>query len=363
MASSWRFRAQSSATTGDGMNILWLKVSDEVEIPGRLSESEQGKLAAAFDPANPDSSWSRALRALGMSQPGFTHIIRFVNNTPYFNGTALALASSHGTVYPVEENGAITYRTRLGLLGLLRVLFAQWKLEKFLARPAGASDEPLEESIALGLAIQALMMRLPSKGEAELAAWLASPNNCPPASRSTVEKILGMQRRRNLLSRHWSSLFEPGSKTDADPSLPKYFWDEPPAFSAPLPEAHMPSSSSGQSWKGIPVCPGLVEGELVWVEADNTFPADKKDGLFVLAFGRARPETTEVFSRASALLFSEGGALSHACSVAREQGVPCVSGLGRTFTTAVHGWKNAGLPIYVSLNGATGEVSCRTIAR
>lgn len=342
------------------METLWLKVSDEVEIPGRLSEDEQARLAAVFEPSNDSSPWSRALQHLGMSQPGFPAIIRFIDGTPYFNGTALALASSHGTVYPIDLKGVVTYRTRLGLLGLFRVLFAQWKLEKFLSY-SGPSGDPLEESIALGLAIQALMMRLPSKGEAELALWLASPNDCPPASRSTVKKILSLQSRRNALSKHWNALFEPGQKNAANPSLPGHFWNEPPPIET-LPVVEAPSAaSSGQSWKGIPVCPGFVEGELYWVEADNVLSLADDSGPVILCFARARPETTESFSKASALVFAEGGALSHACSVAREQGIPTVSGLGRGFAGAILAWKKAGIRVHVSLNGGTGEVSCTPI--
>ncbi len=346
------------------MGILWLKVSDEVEIPACLTAEEQRSLSSVFDSLAPSSPWSKALLSLGMSMPpGDATVLRFVEGAPYFNGTTLALVSSHGTVYPVEEKGAVVYRTRLGVFGLLRVLASQWKLERFLSRD-DVIREPLEESIALGLAIQALMLRLPSKGEAELASWLANPAACPPASRTTVVKILTLQSKRNSLSPHWNALFKTAGdvrKLKTELQLPSFFWDEPPlqAVSIPAPTANESAAPGAtQSWKGIPVCGGQIEGFLTWVESDNSLEMTNREGVSVLAFPRARPETTELFSSASGLLFAEGGALSHACSIARERGIPCVSGLGKTFTAAIRSWKASGISVWVTLDGGTGEVSC-----
>jgi len=111
------------------------------------------------------------------------------------------------------------------------------------------------------------------------------------------------------------------------------------------------------------VCPGIVEGELQWVDANGFLNLSEDGAPSILCFARARPETTEHFSNASALIFAEGGALSHACSIARERGIPTVSGLGRTFAGAIQAWRKAGVRVHVRLNGGTGEVSCSPIAR
>lgn len=74
----------------------------------------------------------------------------------------------------------------------------------------------------------------------------------------------------------------------------------------------------------------------------------------VLVFAQARPEAVGFYVGAAALVFAEGGVLSHACVVARERGIPCVTGLGRPFWVAM---QEAGVAeLRLSVDGATGEV-------
>ena len=51
----------------------------------------------------------------------------------------------------------------------------------------------------------------------------------------------------------------------------------------------------------------------------------------ILIFKRATPESTTYFSGAHAILYVEGGLLSHACCVARERNIACATRLGWGF--------------------------------
>ena len=336
---------------------LWVKVSDEVGLPAELSADEQARLASVFDSASPTSAWSRALARLGLPMPEpAPPVVRFVGGVPYFNGSLLAWVSSQGTVEPHEgEGGEVLYRSRLGLFGIFRVMRAQWRLEMFL-KAIEEIEDPLEESIALGIAIQALVQRLPARSETETAAWLAAPAAAPAPLRPTLSKLLALQKRRNELSRAWAKLFPASAFPATGQDLPPHFWNEPPALSQKPEAAGTGDPLLGKELHGIPIGAGQVEGRLLLVD-DHAAPI-QGDGPFVLLFPKARPETTELFGRGAAVLFAEGGALSHACSVAREQGIVCVSGLGRGLVQAARLWQQQRKKILVRVDGGSGQVLC-----
>lgn len=341
------------------LDLLWLKVADEVGIPSVLSPDEATSLALIFDAENSGSAWSLAIERLGFSQPWHLGpVLRFVGGVPFFNGSLLAAITSQGTITPRRgKNDGIIYESKLGLFGIFRMMRAHWRLEVFLRSKEPIAD-PIEESIALGLAIQSLSQRLPAKGELDTAAWLADPALAPVPLRPTIEKILRLQRRRNSLSAAWKALF-PAKISRPPPtlesSLPAHFWNEP---AAAKPQETSPAESFlGRRAKGIPICPGKASGRLVLVEG---YPAALPaiDGPLVLLFPKARPETTELFHQAIAVIYGEGGALSHACSVAREQGVICVSALGRDLVKEARAWQSAGKIVYAEVDGASGGLLC-----
>ncbi len=73
----------------------------------------------------------------------------------------------------------------------------------------------------------------------------------------------------------------------------------------------------------------------------------------VLIFTSARPDSILFFGQASAVLFLKGGLLSHACSIAREQMLPCVTGLGPRFVQAL----NQSAPAVIRVEADTGLVT------
>src|SRR5690606_34342565 len=104
--------------------------------------------------------------------------------------------------------------------------------------------------------------------------------------------------------------------------------------------------------KGLPVCAGKISGMAVVMVAD-TPPAEKPADSCIFIFRHARPDTTECFAMADAVLFANGGVLSHACVVAREQGVPCITGLGADFYAQM---KNTTGKVWLTIDGGTGDV-------
>jgi hypothetical protein len=316
-------------------DTLWLRVGEDVSLPGPLTHGEEGRLSSIFSATG--SPWARACERFALAVPSET-FLRFVKGVPYVNAGALTLAISHGTVRPERGTGeSVEYKARRGILATARLLRSQWRLESFLGRlsaelPRG--QVALEESVALGLAVQLLLLRLPARDEASLARWLANPGAAPLALRATLLKLQSVQLRRTRLSHAWGSVYENVTRAPT-PDLPTWFWNEPAfAVSANKTEEKL-------AWKGIPICPGEIEAPLF---------------ANVLVFRHARPDTVEQFERATALLFAEGGALAHACCVARERGIPCVSGLGAEFYRQVEAWRAAGVKARARVNGATGEV-------
>jgi len=332
------------------VDILWLKVNEEVSLPGRLTTEEQGRLRAIFDSVNPASPWRKALARLGLPVPrGDT--LRFVQGIPYFNAGVMAEATSNGTVFPVRApDGGVTYKSRGGLWRMGKLLLTQWKLEAFLgALPEKIPEgmEGIEESVALGLAVQLLLLRLHAGGEQALAERLADPERAPKMERATLRKVLAAQSRRTRLSPAWASLHSAVPNRAPAPELSAYFWNEP---TEQRESDVAPASREPKSWKGIPICPGVVSGDLV-------FPGDAKQ-RGVLVFAHARPSAVEHFEGATGLVFAEGGALAHACCVAREMGIPSVSGVGKDFLQHVRAWSEAGMKVEIQIDGSDGSVRC-----
>ena len=201
----------------------------------------------------------------------------------------------------------------------------QWKVEKFLA--GSGTSEPLEalskeaqqvRSLALGICQQALVMRLPAHDEKTFARWVMKPNLAPQGARATLRRILQIAQERDDLSSAW------GQEEWIEASTP------------PL------KPSPPRSWQGLPVSPGRVQGVV---------------GREILLFRFARPNAVEKFEGASALLFSYGGVLSHACSVARERGIPAVTAIGPDLEALVHARSLQGQLTTVEIDAESGLVT------
>lgn len=116
-------------------------------------------------------------------------------------------------------------------------------------------------------------------------------------------------------------------------TVPEFFWDTPTGnylhHDSMVRAAH---PTLPTCWQGISIAGEVVTGRafLVLSKADAEQVKASHERL-VLIFPMARPETTELFAYAAAALYAQGGALSHAASIAREQNLTSVTGLGKRF--------------------------------
>ncbi len=320
-------------------DTLWLRFSEDAGLPQNLTQEEQAILTVIFDVHGTHSLWRDAIQLLGLAVPYEMPHLRWVDNVPYINWSAVVAMIGGGWMSVEPAGEAYVYKTRNRPLRLLRFLWSQFRLSLYLARrlkedaPWPASQhQQITESLALGIALLALTMRLPRHDQTQLAAWLANPATSPPEARNTLRDIQQIQLRRTRLSPAWHLWF-PQRPDEASRLWPEFFWNDPPDI---VRELDIPAEAT--AWKGLPVSGGMVTGRAVLV--DRMDIPDSSDPL-VLVFPRARPDTTEYFHRAVAIVYAEGGALSHACTIAREQGVTCVTAVGRGILAALRdnpGW-------------------------
>jgi pyruvate,water dikinase len=337
------------------MDTLWLKFPDEVLFSSRFSVAEKRRLEDIFSVSDSTSAWRQALDRIGLSQPGHDRLIRWHRDAPYFNWSCMAQTVSGGAVHAVKKDGYYQMCVSYSPNDLWALLRSQWKIARFL-KPKKEQNSDIAESIALGIALQALVLRLGSNVD-KMASWLAAPDSAPKEYRKTLRQIQAVQMRRTEISHVWKEAF-PGDHgpEGATESLSEFFWDDNVPVDEPVAAVERPVSD-GQ-WKGLSVCGGQVTGLAVAVPSapDPAALAALKDAYnapLILVFRRARPETTELFGHAAALLFAEGGVLSHACTVARERNIPAITGLGPGFFELI----KAGEKVWLNIDGRAATVA------
>lgn len=82
---------------------------------------------------------------------------------------------------------------------------------------------------------------------------------------------------------------------------------------------------TGRALRGFPISPGVVTGEACVIQSRADFHRMKPGGILVCA--SAAPAWTQLFGLAVGLVTDIGGQLAHGALVAREYGIPAVSGL------------------------------------
>lgn len=111
-------------------------------------------------------------------------------------------------------------------------------------------------------------------------------------------------------------------------------------------------------WKGLAASAGQITGMAFAVTVGRTdiaalrAQAAADNAPLVLVYTAALPQTVPEFAQADAVLFAQGGALSHACTMAREMNKPCVTGLGNAFWARVQEADG----VWVAIDGAQGRV-------
>lgn len=358
----WAVCRMTQGTPQHTAPCLWLSFPEESLSQRQFSPDARSRLEQVFDINIAQSPLRRAMALLGMQPPQTeTRMMTWYNGAPYINGNALAWVVSAGSAMPQPQgtNGFL-FVTRYTLRNVLRVMAQQWRVTRFVQDRLSGHTPPdadgLTESIALGLCVQVLLMRLDAARIADMPRYLAAPETAPALYRRTFEWLQKLQLRRSDLSSVWHGLFADAPvnlDVEKQSSLPAFFWDHPdmpaPAADAQIP---VPDISGTSVFTGLPVCAGRVAGRAIVVQRTADIPPPQPDKP-VYIFRHARPETTVYFAQAGAVVFANGGVLSHACVVARDMGVPCVTGLGDEFYAEV---KDAGDALRIAVDGASGEV-------
>ena len=97
-------------------------------------------------------------------------------------------------------------------------------------------------------------------------------------------------------------------------SLPAIIYDEePPPLAKP----------DEKTLQGIPVSPGIFEGEIVVVRGYKDFQKKVEGAILIIPFSDVG--WTPVLTRAAAIVSESGGMLSHASIVARELHIPAIA--------------------------------------
>jgi phosphohistidine swiveling domain-containing protein len=256
--------------------------------------------------------------------------------------------------------GHFGYRSQVRVSGFLRLARIQWRLERFMLEhlegelPTG-SDERITVSLALGLAALAHTLRLPGHRPEELARWLADPASAPAAARATLARLQKIQLRRTQLAAAWKEAFPPDASVGTGPreAAPGFIWEGLPAGAEPAPPpapAQEEKLAPGET-RATPVFAGVASGRVELVDLQSS--ASSHEPGRVLVFAQARPEAVEHFAGAAALIFCEGGVLSHACTVAREQRIPCVTAAGPDFLRTVRSVRGEAR---AQVDGARGRI-------
>lgn len=340
---------------------LWLAFPEDSLSARRFDAAAQARLGRIFDAADPAAPWPRALGYLKMTpQPAGVEMLGWREGVPYINGSALCAIVTDGTAVAVRgADGGYRFATPHKILHLPRVMALQWRVTRFvqdrLRNLAAPDPDPIVESLTLGVAVQVLLMRLGGKLYQHMPAYLVQPERAPAVHRQTFRWLQALQLRRSALSPVWHRLF---ADTRIDPLAPPpvpFFWgddDRGPSISAP-PEAVMPLAAGtvfrGQAVSGA----GAQADAAVMTPPYPDLPLPRADRP-IFVFRHARPETVAYFPQAAGIVFAHGGVLSHACVVAREMGLPCVTGLGDAFYTQIAACTDA--PVRLSIDGSNGEV-------
>lgn len=331
------------------MGTLWLKFPDEMLSGLHLSEKDRRKFEQIFS-MNDGSEWMQALQAIGLRADKKEPLIKWYKNAPYFNWSSMVDVISGGafSAVPDAANGyklAADYKLKQ-VGGLLKT---HWMMMRFMQREEHALP-PIVESIALGIVLQSFILRL-GANSFSLSQWLSDVDQAPKKHRETLRLIQDIQMRRTALSSSWHAVFS-GKGEDVSGDLPDFFWDDQVLQE----KREEPKDTS--NWQAKPVCAGQVTGIVLVVDFANLRAQNIEETRtrynvpVILLFPQARPESVELFGKANAVLFAQGGVLSHACTVAREMRIPSLTELGQNFLDFAKSKEK----LWISIDGATGKI-------
>jgi len=341
------------------MSIIWLKFPDEVLSSHSYSEDTKKGLENIFSNQDTASPWLKALSLLGIkTKPSNEPMIYWYQDTPYFNWACYMKTISGGYI-DIKKTGDGGYEpfACLSIKSTFSMISIQWKITRFLSKTDEISDK-LVESIALGIALQCLILRLEPDGNM-LSKWLSDTSQTPKKHLDTIKKIQAIQIRRTEITNIWyEHLKLDKSRTNMHHDLPDFFWSDD--IPSPTQQKTEDTTNENQtSLHGQSVCAGGVTGIGIIIDSKTDKEALSKiksdiHSPLILIFKFARPETTELFEYASGLIFCNGGALSHACTIARQMNIPSITSIGNNFYNQMQSHNKT---INLHLNATDAEVT------
>ncbi len=100
--------------------------------------------------------------------------------------------------------------------------------------------------------------------------------------------------------------------------------------------------------KGTPASKGIVVGEVCFLEDVEDIDKFKPDSILLTYY--TDPDWVEAMVKAKAIVTAEGGFLCHTAIIARELGIPCITGIGNKNLRKLAQYKN------IVVNGNTGGI-------
>lgn len=359
----------------ESKSVLWLKFDNDTSLPYPLTKTEKEKLTLIFN-LKTNSPFKKALNCLGLeSRTSSKNLITWFEDTAYVNWSFFVTTVSCGTIKIIPSKNGYQMKPNYSLFSLLKLIKTQWKIQNFIENAENSptdldhTEAAIQQSLALGLVILALTLRLSSKSQSNLAESLLSMDAAAKKDQATLKLIQSLQVKRTSLSRAWEKLFVKRPNCENPWPGPDFLWgpeDSPPediirwnTNSTNTTQNHTtPDQNFSEpfKWNGIPVCGGNAVGTLFYCKdfSQKSLHNIKTLGTpIVLAFPYAKPESVDFFPYSAALLFAHGGFVSHACTVAREHGIPCITNLGKQFSR----WCAENSGQLVEVNATEGKVS------
>lgn len=343
------------------MDIFWVKFSEDSGIPDQCDAASQLRLNHIFDEKDAGSPWSQALAFLHIKPQSSAPVISWVGASPYMNWSYMTQILTGGLITLVpDENGGAKHLPTPSLRGYMKMIKRQWDISLYTAQKLAQGSiipnnpqEAVTESLALGLCIVALTARLKGKQDDKLDVSLSRKENRPRGQQKTLDQIEALQRRRTRLSPAWLNFC---TGIDGLTHVPPHYWNTPPVLQSG--NEHSEADIIPKSWKGLRVAGDEIVGKCRVITAlKNLDLRDKGDHAPIIAvFARARPETVEIFPQIAAALYGEGGALSHAATIAREMNLPCITALGSDFVRHAEKLTQNGATLWVRVDPHSGTV-------
>ncbi|GAA1861228.1 hypothetical protein GCM10009736_30540 [Actinomadura bangladeshensis] len=152
--------------------------------------------------------------------------------------------------------------------------------------------------------------RDPETGRLEWASGAAEEWTAAGGGGPTGRACLGVQRALGAVADLEFAVLDSG-----------LVWVQYRPVTRPVPEP----AAGGGPLTGVPAAPGAAEGPVVCA-SDPGDPSWHPGSVLVIA--GTGPEWVPLMAEAAAVVTTSGGSLCHAAIVARELGVPCVTGVG-----------------------------------